>query len=150
MLLVSLVGAGIYFTAQAWLGAPQVQWVTAALRAEAVGEPSSGRRWHRPRSGLDHAGDRVPSVRRWRLDVALLLGPLTVGALAGVKIKYAVLAVVAIGIVGWVMARPAVAAYLLIFLTPLIVGFNDAVVFTRYGLTRPSWACSAWPSPCGG
>ena len=50
------------------------------------------------------------------------------GALAGIKIKYAVIAVVAIGIIAWVMARPAVAAYLLIFLTPLIVGLNDAVV----------------------
>src|SRR6202034_2429863 len=70
----------------------------------------------------------APAVRRWRLDAALLIGPLAVGALAGVKIKYSVLAVIAIGIAGWVMARPAVAAYLLIFLTPLVVGFNDAVV----------------------
>jgi hypothetical protein len=45
-----------------------------------------------------------------------------------VKIKYSLLAVIAIGVAGWVMARPAVAAYLLIFLTPLIVGLNDAVV----------------------
>ena len=53
---------------------------------------------------------------------------LAVGALAGIKIKYAVLAVIAIGLIGWVMARPAVAAYLLIFLTPLIVGLNAGSV----------------------
>jgi len=70
----------------------------------------------------------APAVRRRRLDAALLAGPLTVGALAGVRIKYAVLAVIAIGVIGWVMARPAVAAYLLIFLTPLVVGLNDAAV----------------------
>jgi putative peptidoglycan lipid II flippase len=121
MLLVSLVGAGIYFTMQALLGAPQTQWVTAALRRRF--EPLMSR----VPAGLTMRAI-APAVRRWRLNVALLLGPLTVGVLAGVKIKYAVLAVVAAGIVGWVMARPAVAAYLLIFLTPLIVGFNDAAV----------------------
>jgi hypothetical protein len=64
--------------------------------------------------------------RRRRLDAALLIGPFAVGALAVVSIKYAVIAVIAIGIAGWVMVRPAVAAYLLIFLTPLIVGLNAA------------------------
>ena len=140
MLLLSLGGAGIYFTAQALLGAPQVQWVTAALLRRF--QPLTGRvlaGWHHGGryppdwsfGALAAAGPLrriAPAVRRWRLDAALLIGPLAVGALAGVKIKYSVLAVIAIGIAGWVMARPAVAAYLLIFLTPLIVGFNDAVV----------------------
>jgi hypothetical protein len=139
MLLVTLVGAGIYFAAQAWLGAPQVQWVTGALRKRqprvsgtpvALGSP----RWYRSRCsfGAPAAPDTVRVItsflRRRRLDAALLIGPLAVGALAGIKIKYAVMAVVAIGLIAWVMARPEVAAYLLIFLTPLIVGLNDGVV----------------------
>ena len=40
----------------------------------------------------------------------------------------AVLAVIVIGTIGWVIARPAVAAYLLIFLTPLVVGINAGAV----------------------
>jgi hypothetical protein len=140
MLLLSLGGASIYFAAQALLGAPQMQWVTAALRRRL--QPVAGRLpaarhasgWRRPGwsfgalTAVVTAPAIAPAVRRWRLEAALLIVPLTVGALAGIKIKYAVLAVVAIGLGGWVMARPAVAAYLLIFLTPLIVGLNDAVV----------------------
>ncbi len=141
MLLVSLVGAGIYFTAQAMLGAPQMRWVTAALlrrfqpftsRILAVRTRGGGHPPDWSYSALTAAGGRMraiaPTVRRWRIDAALLIGPFAVGALAGVKIKYSVLAVIAIGITGWVMARPPVAAYLLISLTPLIVGLNDAVV----------------------
>lgn len=121
MLLVCLAGAGIYFTAQGWLGAPQMRWVTSALRGRL--RPLTSR----VPAGLTRRA-MAPAVRRWRLDAILLLGPLTVGALAVIKVKYAVLAVVAAGLIGWVMSRPAVAAYLLIFLTPLVVGLNDAVV----------------------
>jgi putative peptidoglycan lipid II flippase len=133
MLVVSLGGACIYFTAQALLGAPQMQWVTAALlrRFRPLTSRVPAARHHGGWHALGAAGPMrriAPAVRRWRLDAALLIGPFAVGALAGVKIKYSVVAVIAIGIAGWVMARPAVAAYLLIFLTPLIVGFNDAVV----------------------
>jgi putative peptidoglycan lipid II flippase len=136
MLLLSLGGAGIYFTAQALLGAPQVQWVTGAL--ERRFQPLTRRvhhgGWHPPDWSFGELGAAGPmrtigpALRRWRLDAALLIGPFAVGALAGLRIKYSVLALIVIGIAGWVMARPAVAAYLLIFLTPLIVGFNDAVV----------------------
>jgi murein biosynthesis integral membrane protein MurJ len=154
MLLISLGGAGIYFTAQAMLGAPQVQWVTAALlrrfqpltsRMSAAWRQSGG--WRPPgwsAGQLAAAGPMrriAPAVRRWRLDAALLIAPFTVGALAGVKIKYSVVAVLAIGIAGWVIARPAVAAYLLIFLTPLIVGLNDAVVISAL---RPNETLMAW------
>ena len=56
----------------------------------------------------------------------LLLGPFAAGALAVVKIKYAVAAVLVLGIIAWVAARPPVAAYLLIFVTPLVVGSTRA------------------------
>jgi hypothetical protein len=113
-----LMGAGIYFAAQAAMHAPQMQWLTGALTG----------RWrqlavHVPASWVPGAG-----LRRRQLDAALLLAPLAVGALAGIKIKYAVLAVVAIGLIAWVIARPVMAAYLLIFLTPLLVGIGAGAV----------------------
>jgi putative peptidoglycan lipid II flippase len=124
---VSLGGAVIYFTAQMSMRAPQVQWLREALLG----------RWHRlagqgqgfphlPR-GLTRANAmRALSLvlRRRQVDTALLFGAFAVAALSGIKLKYAVAAVIAIIIVGWVMARPPTAAYLLIFLTPLIVGIN--------------------------
>jgi hypothetical protein len=60
--------------------------------------------------------------------------------LAGIKIKYAVFVVIAIGLIGWVMARPAAAAYLLIFVTPLIVGVSAGSVVP---LLRPNEALIA-------
>lgn len=75
--------------------------------------------------------------RRSRIDTALLLGPLAAGALAAISVKYAIFAVIAIGIIGWVMARPAVAAYLLIFLTPLVVGISAGAIVP---LLRPNEA----------
>jgi murein biosynthesis integral membrane protein MurJ len=139
MLAVAVAGASVYFAAQAWLGAPQVQWVTGALRKKqpraggTAGAATPGGR-HRPAGpfaarAAPHAVRAMASfLRRRRLDAVLLTGPLAVGALAGIKIKDAVIAVAAVGLIGWVMARPVVAAYLLIFLTPLVVGLNDAVV----------------------
>ncbi|HET9897519.1 MAG TPA: lipid II flippase MurJ [Streptosporangiaceae bacterium] len=119
MLLLCLVGACTYFAAQACMRAPQVQWVTGALmerrRAAAM---LAARAWRALTSG----------GRRRLLSWGLLLVPFTAGALAAVKIVYAVAALIAIGIIGWVMARPAIAAYLLIFLTPLIAGLNVAAL----------------------
>ena len=139
MLIVSLGGAGIYFAAQAALGADQLEWLSAALRdrwqrlAERQPGIASGP------AGLLASALHVtgPVLRRRRLDALLLLGIVAVGALTGIKVKYAVLAVVAIGIAGWVMARPATAAYLLIFTTPLIVGISAGSVVP---LLRPNEA----------
>ena len=138
MLLVSLGGAGIYFAAQAAMGAEQMQWLSGALRQRWV--------WlteHVP--GLSGVAERLAgtagtagqAVRRRQLDAILLLAIVAVGALAGVKLKYAVGAALVFLIVGWVMARPAIAAYLLIFLTPLIVSINVGSVIP---LIRPNEA----------
>ena len=125
MLVVSLGGAGIYFAVQAALGAEQMQWLTGALRDRG--------RWLTERvPGLSSAAERLARVvesaglvaRRRQLDAVLLLVIVAIGALAGIKIKYAVGAAVVVLIVGWAMARPAIAAYLLIFLTPLVVGVS--------------------------
>jgi murein biosynthesis integral membrane protein MurJ len=127
MLLVSLVGAFIYFVAQACMRAPQVQWVTGALLE---------RWWAAVNLATGKWRALTSAWRRWLLNCALLLAPLTAGALAAMNIKYAVAAVIAIGIIGCVMARPAIAAYMLIFLTPLIVGLNVAPI----PLLRPNEA----------
>ena len=140
MLLVCVGGACIYFAAQAAMRAPQMRWLTGALlgrwrrlagRVPVSWHPGA---WHRsrwcPRELTAASAMRAvgPVLRRRELDAALLLAPVAVGALAGVKVKYAVLAVIVIGTIGWVIARPAVAAYLLIFLTPLVVGINAGAV----------------------
>ena len=133
IVLISAVGAIIYFAAQAALGAPQTQWLSTALQG----------RWRRVAGYLPASwrlGDMQAVrgvLRRRKLDAALLLGPVAVGALAGVKMKYAIVAVIALVLIGWVMARPAVAAYLLIFLTPLVVGFTG---FQVIPVLRPNEA----------
>jgi putative peptidoglycan lipid II flippase len=154
MLLISVGGAGIYFAAQAAMGAQQLGWLTEALRqrrrwlaGHLPWQPLPvTRRWPHPFTRL-LTGLRAnvlraagPALRRRQLDALLLVGIMAVGALAGIKIKYAVLAVICIGLVGWVMTRPAVAAYLLIFTTPLTVGINAGSVVP---LIRPNQALIA-------
>jgi murein biosynthesis integral membrane protein MurJ len=154
MLLVSLGGAGIYFAAQAVLGNQQVRWLTEAvqqrwrrLRGEPPGLPGpASSQWprrlaRRPAALTARAVQAAgPVLRRRQLDAFLLLGIMAVGALAGIKIKYAVLAVVCAGLVGWVLVRPAVAAYLLIFITPLVAGISGGSVVP---LIRPNEALIA-------
>ena len=150
VLLVSLGGAGIYFAAQAAMGAQQLEWLTGALRqrwrqlaGHLPGQSWAGERDWPPRftgraaAAVQAAG---PVLRRRRLDAVLLLGIMAVGALAGVKIKYAVFAAICIGVIGWVMARPPVAAYLLIFITPLVAGISGGSVVP---LLRPNEALLA-------
>jgi peptidoglycan biosynthesis protein MviN/MurJ (putative lipid II flippase) len=136
ILLVSIGGAGIYFAAQAAMGAQQLEWLTGALRqrwrrlaGHLPGPRSLTRQLTGQLTGLTvNAVQAGPVLRRRQLDILLLLGIVAVGALAGIKIKYAVFAVISIGLIGWVMARPPVAAYLLIFITPLVVGINAGSV----------------------
>lgn len=154
VLLVSAGGAGIYFAAQAALRAPQVEWLTGALRnrrrqmarhTTGLSRVSGRQRPRRftlrlTRLTTNAAGAARSVCRRWRLDAALLLGIMAVGALAGIKIKYAVFAVIVIGLIGWVMARPAAAAYLLISVTPLVAGVSGGSVVP---LLRPNEALIA-------
>ncbi|HTZ30353.1 MAG TPA: hypothetical protein VMC83_40545 [Streptosporangiaceae bacterium] len=69
-----------------------------------------------------------PAVTRRLVDGALLLGPIGVGVLLNVKVKYGLLAVAVLAIIGLVIARPVIAAYALILLTPLTVGINAGAV----------------------
>ncbi len=95
------------------------------LRPFAVGALAVVKRRLRTAIALPAMG---PALSRRRFDAMLLLGPFAAGALAVVKIKYAVAAVLVLGIIAWVAARPPVAAYLLIFVTPLVVGLNAGLV----------------------
>jgi murein biosynthesis integral membrane protein MurJ len=143
MLAATVVGAAVYFTSQALMHAPQMEWITGALsrfrRVPGLGpQPAPG-----PGGQLRVAAAARPLPTRWRayqptraspagrsalvrlrLDIALLLGCVAVGALAAVSPKYALAAMALIGIVTLVVVRPALAAYLLIFLTPIIVGLD--------------------------
>jgi putative peptidoglycan lipid II flippase len=152
MLAATVVGAGVYFTSQALMHAPQMQWISGALsrarggagiRPRAAAAPPPARwhvqllaRWQVHR--LTSAGPVIwPILRRLRLDLALLLGCVAVGALAAISAKYALVMMVLLGIVALITARPAFAAYLLIFLTPLIVGVNAGAIIP---LLRPNEA----------
>jgi putative peptidoglycan lipid II flippase len=149
IVLVSVAGAAIYFTAQACMRAPQIQWVSGALlgyrrrlaeRVSTLSRSGAFRTslWRRRRLVADEALHALlPVLRKRRIDIALLLCPLGIGALAAIDVKYAVVVVMATGLVIWVMARPVVAAYLLIFLTPLVVGISAGTVVP---LLRPNEA----------
>ncbi len=76
----------------------------------------------------DAIQDLGPAVWRRLLDGALLLVPVALGTLLNVKVKYAVLALVVLAVIGLVIVRPVIAAYSLILLTPLIVGINAGAV----------------------
>ena len=75
--------------------------------------------------------------RRLGIDVALLLGCAAVGAIAAYRVKYLLVVLVLIALSALISARPQFAAYLLIFLTPLIVGLNAASIIP---LVRPNEA----------
>ena len=136
MLAATVVGAGTYFAAQVAMRAPQVDWVTAALRSRGLpGLRPAGFWLGSARAYL--AGVAWPFLRRRQVDLALLFVCLAAGALVGVKLKYALILVVVALIGGFVMAKPAAAAYILILLTPLIVGVNAGSVVP---LLRPNEA----------
>jgi len=139
MLVICLGGAAIYFAAQAAMGAPQIQWVTGALLSKvrrlsgpssalpgSIGAPLPRTLSFGLTAGLMH--QIGPTLRRRRLDAVMLLAPLAVGALVVIKMKYAVGAAVVILLIGCVVLRPVIAAYLLVFLTPLVVGLNAGLV----------------------
>jgi putative peptidoglycan lipid II flippase len=122
MLIVTVVGASVYFAAQGALQAPQMQWVKGALVGRRRGAAA----------GFLEVSERLaaaaPFFRRRRIDVLLLIGVVGIIALLGVKAKYAIIAVPASILIGVVMARPVIAAYLMIFLSPLVVGVNAGTI----------------------
>jgi peptidoglycan biosynthesis protein MviN/MurJ (putative lipid II flippase) len=150
MIAATVVGAGVYFTAQAIMSAPEMQWIAGAVLRRRRGlQPRGGApadspgaataphpmRWE----GWLLVADSVvwPLLRRLRRDLVLLLGCAAVGALLATKLKYGLIMMVLLGLIGLIVARPAFAGYLLVFLTPLIVGVNAGAFIP---LVRPNEA----------
>jgi murein biosynthesis integral membrane protein MurJ len=140
MLAAVVVGASCYFAVQAVLGAPQMQWVSGALLARAPGGFGQGMALLpglRVLQRLRRDPETWSRSRQLSLDFLLLLGCVAVGAIAAYRVKYALAVMVLIALSTLISARPQFAAYLLIFLTPLIVGVNAASIIP---LVRPNEA----------
>jgi hypothetical protein len=102
--------------------------VTASGAARLGSETFNGWLAARRLAWADAIEAMAPAVWRRLLDAALLLAPIGVGALLTFKVKYALLAVAVLATIGLTMARPVIAAYALVLLTPLIVGINAGAV----------------------
>lgn len=145
ILAATVVGATCYFAVQAAMHAPQMQWISAALvraRQAAGLKPGAGTlpgRW-RILPLMRKDPEAWSNRRRLSLDLVLLTGCAAMGGLAAYRAKYALAVLVLIAIFALITARPACAAYLLIFLTPLIVGINAGSLIP---LVRPNEALIA-------
>ena len=147
VLAATIVGIAIYLGVQALCRTPELSWLAQgfryARRKTSPAGPLILRSTQRPRGGCSRAAasarisTMVYAGQRRLLDLALLLVPFGVGVLAAVKLKYAILAVVVIAIVAVVAIWPVIAAYSLVFLTPLIVGVNAGAIVP---LLRPNEA----------
>ncbi len=160
MLAATLVGLVLYLAFQALMRAPEIAWIGAALRgrlnwtaatntgATNTGATNTGEHAAMTDGTMSTASsdrgvagivakarrllnDHAVSPSRLRRDLVLLAACAGFGAFAAVKLEYAILALVLVGLSGWVLVKPQVAAYLLILLTPLVVGLNAGIPLLR-------------------
>jgi putative peptidoglycan lipid II flippase len=151
VLAATAVGMAIYLGVQALCRTPELSWLAQGFsyaRGKAGRQPAAPSPSPSPRPSVppifrstqrSRGGCRAADVsarittmvyggQRRLLDLTLLLVPFAVGMLAAVKFKYGILAVVTIAIVAVVAVWPVIAAYSLIFLTPLVVGVNAGAI----------------------
>jgi hypothetical protein len=100
---------------------------------EPAAAPAGGG-WLTPASAPQwEAGRLTGRSGRWLVGAVLLLGSFVVGGLSAVNLRMDVAACAAVAIVALVWARPALAAYLVITVTPLTAGIDRglAIPFVR-------------------
>jgi putative peptidoglycan lipid II flippase len=152
IVVTALVGSVVYLALQAWWRTPEFGWLAggiAHLRARASGGTGQAadlavtdgmtgvadviprrlpRRTERavpPSSALVSAGGRLRRrPASYRLAVPVLLGAVALGTMCALRPLLTLAGVGVAAVIAGVWARPALAAYLVILVTPLTVGIS--------------------------
>jgi hypothetical protein len=104
---------------------------------DAAAAPAGGGWLSYPSTPQWQAGPAAGRSGRWLLATLLLLGSFAVGGLSAVSLRMDVVACVGLAIMAAVWVRPALAAYLVIAVTPLTAGIDRGLVVPFF---RPSEA----------